>query len=84
MVQAAARFSFMTRTIGCPQATGVVIDDFLQQYIGNNDTSQCVNLTCPAGQSHIYGNPESGWYCCPAAPSGGGDCILPSGKAPAC
>eukprot|EP01046_Picozoa_sp_COSAG06_P039496 COSAG06_NODE_4677_length_4043_cov_3.965264_2_plen_439_part_00 len=60
MVQAAARFSLMTRTVGCPQATGVVIDDFLQQYIGNNDTSHCVNLTCPVGQSHIYGNPESG------------------------
>jgi hypothetical protein len=46
MVQAAARFSLMARS--CPQATGVVIDDFLQQYVGNNKSSSCVNLTCPA------------------------------------
>ena len=35
MVQAAARFSEIARTT-CPQATGIVVDDFLQQYVGRN------------------------------------------------
>ena len=83
MVQAAARFSRMARTT-CPQATGVVIDDFLQQYIGQNDTNGCVNLTCPAGQSYMYGSKESGFYCCPTAPTGGGDCGSADHKTPVC
>jgi len=36
MVQAAARFSQLARST-CPQATGVVIDDFLQQCECSND-----------------------------------------------
>lgn len=68
MIQAAARLSLIARTT-CPQATGVVIDDFIQQYIGRNETGDCVNATCPAGQAHPYGDPASGTYCCPDVPT---------------
>lgn len=50
MVQAAARFSQIARTT-CPQATGIVVDDFLQQYIGRNPPpplpahKECLNAT---------------------------------------
>jgi hypothetical protein len=75
MVQAAARFSAMSRI--CPQATGIVIDDFLQQYIGKNTSGGCINATCPASQGHIYGGRHAGYYCCPARPDGG-DCSAPA------
>ena len=78
VVQAAARFSLLAHST-CPQATGVVIDDFLQQYIGKNDTSGCVNASCPTTQPHKYGSASSGNYCCPHAPvNGGGDCGRPA------
>ena len=79
MVQAAARFSQLARST-CPQATGVVIDDFLQQYIGRNDTSGCVNASCPASQPFRYGDSSAGVYCCPHKNSGG-DCDRPACKA---
>jgi hypothetical protein len=84
LVQAAARFSTLARST-CPQATGVVIDDFLQQYLGKNSTAGCVNITaasCPATQPHKYGGGGmDGWYCCPTAPSKGGeDCGQPACK----
>lgn len=51
MVQAAARFSKMALST-CPQATGIVIDDFLQQYIGSGESpppppayANCLNAT---------------------------------------
>jgi hypothetical protein len=63
LVQGAARFSKLAQR--CPQLTGVVIDDFLQNYAGNTtNNSNCVS--CPQ-QSHPYpyGNKRGGEFCCP-------------------
>lgn len=84
MIQGAARYSKIAAT--CPQLTGVFIDDFLQQYIGKNQTMKptgpCFNVTCSAsrgGAAGLYGSNDAGWYCCPT-PHNGGHCAEPACK----
>jgi hypothetical protein len=60
LVQGAARFSKLASN--CPQLTGVIIDDFLQNYAGNM-SGPCV--PCPSSHPYPYGNPASGEFCCP-------------------
>lgn len=84
MIQAAARLSHMSRTV-CPQASGVWIDDFLQQYVGKNETGHCINASCPASQPNAYGDQASGTYCCPREiPPGSEDCGTRKEKISAC
>ena len=71
LVQGAARFSKLAAE--CPQMTGVVIDDFLQNYKGNQ--TGCVK--CPKSHPHAYGNLNSGEFCCPWPIDANGHCLRP-------
>jgi hypothetical protein len=59
LVQGAHRFSELSKL--CPQLSGVIIDDFLQNYAGNE--TGCVQ--CPKSRPYMYGDKSSGNYCCP-------------------
>ena len=71
LVQGAERFSKLAAT--CPQMTGVIIDDFLQNYRGNE--TGCAK--CPASHPFAYGNANSGEYCCPWPIDSTGHCKQP-------
>ena len=73
LVQGAARFSKLAAV--CPQLTGIVVDDFLQNYAGNLSGS-CV--PCPATHPYPYGNPSSGEFCCPWPLDPTGHCQQPT------
>ena len=59
LIQGAHRFSRLAAR--CPQLSGFIIDDFLENYAGNE--TGCVN--CPTSHPYIYGDKSSGQYCCP-------------------
>ena len=65
LVQGAHRFSEMAKSGACPQLRGVVIDDFLGNYVGGprNSTAWCAR--CPRSAPHIYGGRARGVFCCP-------------------
>ena len=75
LIQGAARFSQLAAT--CPQMAGVIIDDFLQNYRGNE--TGCIK--CPPSHPYAYGNVNSGEYCCPWPLDATGHCTRPA-KAP--
>ena len=72
LVQGAARFSKLASK--CPQLTGIIIDDFLQNYAGNT-SGPCT--PCPSSHPYPYGNPSSGEFCCPW-PLDAGHCVAPA------
>ena len=71
LIQGAARFSKFASV--CPQMTGVIVDDFLQNYMGNE--SGCVK--CPKTHPFPYGNTGSGEFCCPWPVDSSNHCVRP-------
>lgn len=72
LIQGAARFSKLASV--CPQLSGIVIDDFLQNYAGNQ-SQPCSK--CPPSLPYPYGNPHSGEFCCPWPIDSTGHCSEP-------
>jgi hypothetical protein len=67
LIQGAKRWSEISKL--CPQITGVVIDDFLGNYVGNQSSTSCAK--CPSSNPYVYGSKTAGYYCCRWKPDGG-------------
>ena len=65
LVQGAHRFSEMAKSGACPQLRGVVIDDFLGNYVGGPRNSSAWCARCPRSAPYIYGGRARGTFCCP-------------------
>ena len=84
IVQGAARFSRLSATGACAQVSGIVIDDFATNYIGDVPrVPSATCATCPASAPFVYGSFYGGFFCCSQAPAPtAGHC--PDAAAPCC
>eukprot|EP00039_Didymoeca_costata_P015795 m.273647 g.273647 ORF g.273647 m.273647 type:complete len:485 (-) comp16282_c0_seq8:582-2036(-) len=85
LIQGAARWSKLSKS--CPQISGVIIDDFLGNYVGKVNNSDCVK--CPPSQPYMYGSRTAGFYCCSEKATGHCDgpkppCCLVPGSVEGC